>query len=163
MATRRQVSIPYLDKAESISTVSFYTTQAALAAENTTPGTGVIAALYAAINAVTLASPTGRIAGVSVSVAASIPTDDAAYNGNKFAIFWTDNVTGDKYQTSIPAIDPSAYNTVTGTKNIILTVASGGTTAIEDLVTAFEAANLSKDGNATTVRVIKKSSARQGG
>lgn len=162
MAIRRQVSIPFIDKAESISTVSFFTTEAALDADNAT-GLGVISALQGALSAMSLASVTGRIASVNHGASWAIPTNDSAYNGNKLTVFLKDSVTFDTYQMQIPAVNPASYNTPTGSKNVLLTVAEGGTTQTEDLVTAIEAAVLSKDGNAVTVLKITKSSKKQGG
>lgn len=163
MAVRRQASFVFLDKAESISTPSIYVSSAALVAQDAT-GTGVIATLKAALALISLATNVNVIASVERPAgSAPIPTDDAAYNGNKLTVFFRDTTTGDKYQMTIPAVDPGSYNTTTGTKTVILTVAEGGTTEIEDFVTAFEAAALSKDGNAVSVTKIVKSSARQGG
>lgn len=162
MATRRQASFSYLDKAESVSVISFYVAEADVDVDNAS-GAGEIATLQSKISAVTLSNNVGRSASVVRTTNAGIPTNDAAYNGNKMTVYLKDSTTGDKYQVTIPAVDPAAYNTVPGTRNVILAVADGGTTQIEELVTAIEATALSKDGNGVSVIKILKSSARQGG
>lgn len=162
MAIRRQVNLSYLDKAESTSVVGFYVSEASLDAENAT-GVGLVSALASAVNAVSLSNLTGRSTSVNRDSSATIPTNDAAYNGNKLTVYVKDSTTEDKYQITIPAVNPGAYNTATGTRNVLLTVAEGGTTQIEDLITAIEDGAISKDGNALLVLKIKKSSAKQGG
>lgn len=163
MTVRRQMSIPFLDKAESISTFSAYVASADLVTQDST-GLGKINTLKSSLALISLASVTNVIASVERPTAnPPIPSDDAAYNGNKLTVYFRDTVTGDKYHVTIPAVDPAAYNTALGTKNVLLTVAEGGTQTIEDFVTAFEDVVLSKDGNAVAVSSIKKSSARQGG
>jgi hypothetical protein len=162
-AVERFVELVYLDKAESTSNVGFYVDEASLDAENAT-GLGVISALAGAVDLISLASRTTRKTTVARNRSFVIPTDDAAYNGNKLTVYLKDLVTFDKFHVSIPAVDPASYNTLQGTKNVILLVADGGTTQIEGLVTAIEATGiLSKNGNQMQVLKIVKSSAKQGG
>lgn len=162
MPERRSFSINLIDKAESISPVSFYISTADFAAHNTDQSTGNVRDLASAIYALSLCEDFSEtLTNTNNSIAPTAPTDDQAYKSSKLIVFFTDNVTGDKYTMTMPGRDPAAYNTYPLSKDVILTVAAGGTAAIETFITEFQTTAKSKAGNAVTVSKISIAGRRQ--
>lgn len=153
--TNYVTTIGFLDKAETVSTVKLFVSESDAAAYVAAPtGAGAVNTLQTAIEALSIANIEREAGGVVQSYAPATPTDDQAYNSAKLTVFMADDVSGDKFRFSIPARNTANYNTFPGTKNVILTVALGGTAAVEALVTAAEATVISENGNALTVKRI---------
>jgi hypothetical protein len=84
------------------------------------------------------------------------PTDDDAYRQAKLVVNSQDVGNGDFHTNEIPVRDITKFNTYPKTKDVILTVAAGGTAAIEAYVAAFNACARSEStGNLLTVLEIK--------
>lgn len=163
MPERYSCGASFLDKSQKTSVFEAYVTEAAAIAFATDPtAAGAVRGILDAVEALSLAEVSREQAGVDVTpLLVSIPSDDQAYNSSKIKVYFTDNVTGDKYAHTIPARDTAAYNTQPGTKLVILTVAQGGTAEIEALITAYNTNVRSKDGNAVTVTKIEVAGGRQ--
>lgn len=132
--------ISFVDKAVAPSTVQYNVDATDAIADVTDPTTGAVATLNAAIAAVSLLAVTATQSGEKDKAAApTIPTDDQAYRSSKLTIFYHDTTTGKPETLTIPGRNPAKYNTYPRSKNVILTVAAGGTAEIEALVTAFNA------------------------
>jgi len=156
------VSISFRDKAKSVSNTGINISDAD-AINFVTDQTGAGAEWIAAVAALSLASVIGSQGGITDPAASpTTPTDDNAYNSSKLTVFYHDTVNGRKQRFSIPARDAAHFNTYPASKNVILTVAAGGTAQIETLVTKTQAC-LSEDGNAILVDQIVISGGRQGG
>ena len=156
-------SITFRDKAKAVSTTSANFSDAA-AVSFVTDQTGAIATWIAAVAALSKATVIGSRGGIEDAAANPVlPTADDAYNSSKLTVFYHDTTTGKKQRFSIPARDISKFNTYPASKNVILTIALGGTAEIEALVTATNAGVLSEDGNAVAVDQIVISGGRQGG
>jgi len=133
-------SISFVDKADKPSTVQYFVDAADAIDDVTDPTTGAIADLNAAIAAVSLLAVTGTAGGERDAAASpTLPTDDQAYRSSKLTVFYHDTTTGKPGTRSIPGRNTAKYNTYPRSKNVILTVAAGGTAEIETLVTAFNA------------------------
>jgi|SRR5690349_17839452 len=156
-------TVSFVDKAKKPSSVALPIGAADLAGWISHPTTGPVADLFGAINAMTLLTQTARrVASELPSIDPAYPTDDNAYRSSKLTVFCFDGTTGAKSHFSIPGRDATKYTTYPGTKDVILTVADGGTAATEALVTAIQAAVYSEDGNLVTVRSIVVAGANQG-
>jgi hypothetical protein len=158
-------SISFVDKANKPATVRYNVDAADAITEVTTPGTGAIADLNATISPLSLLTVVKTSGGVASKAASpTLPTDDQAYRSSKLTVFFHDTTTGKKETNTIPGRDPAHYNTLPGTPNVILTVAAGGTSQIEDFVTAWNATVRSSNSphNNVTVDQIKVSGRRQG-
>lgn len=115
-----------------------------------------------AVLGVTLLTNVGtRVENADAAINPAPPTDDQAYRSSKLMVFYHDGTTGSKFHYSIGGRDTTKYNTYPGTKDVILTVAAGGTSAIEALVTATNA-GLTPDGGAAVVDQIVVAGGRQG-
>lgn len=157
--------ISFVDKANKPATVKYNVTSANAIANATDPTTGNIADLNADIEALSLLTVTATGSRTSDAAAApTLPTDDQAYRSSKLTVFFHDTTTGKKETVTIPGRDPAAYNTLPGTANVILTVAAGGTTQVEDFVTDWTSTARSSNvpHNAVAVDQIKVSGRRQG-
>jgi hypothetical protein len=158
-------SISFIDKANKPSSVRYNVDAADAIADVTDPTTGNVADLNAAIAPLSLLTVVKTAAGVQDKAASpAIPTDDQAYRSSKLTIFFHDTTTGKKETNTIPGRNPANYNTLPGTKNVILTVAAGGTSQVEDLVTAWNATVRSSNSPHNNVQVdqIKVSGRNQG-
>lgn len=165
MPERFKAGVSFKDKANSDSTVEWYTNEAALLAYATNPANpGLIHDLQDAIAAMSLATMTKEFARVEdAALIPILPTDDQAYNSSKLAITYVDDVTGDTYTSTIPARNPANYNTAPGTKVVLLTVAQGGTAQTEALVAAWNTGARTKGGNPSTILRIQIAGRKQGG
>ena len=156
------VSVTFRDKARSPSNTGINIADAD-AISFVTDQTGAGADWVAAVAAVSLAAVVGTQGGITDPAASpTTPTDDNAYNSSKLTVFYHDTTNGRKQRFSVPARNAAKFNTFTNSKNVILTVAGGGTAEIEALVTATQACK-SEDGNAILVDQIVISGGRQGG
>ena len=95
-----------------------------------------------------------RVQNVDAAINPAAPTDDQAYRSSKLIIFYHDATSGGKFHYSIGGRDTTKYNTYPASKNVILTVAAGGTAAIEALVTATNAAKTPDGGNAVVDQIV---------
>lgn len=164
MPARFTANMSFVDKAKAVSVINLYFPQADVSGYVTTPVGNPISDVKAAIDGVSLGFNTQVSAGREELFTPTVyPTDDQAYNSSKLIIFFQDNVTAEKYTVTIPARDAAAYNTYPQSKNVILTIAAGGTAAIETLVTALQTNCLTKGGNAFTITEIQVAGRRQGG
>jgi chemotaxis response regulator CheB len=164
MPVQYNASETFVDKANKPSTFEVQVA-AADALQYVTDQTGPVNALFSAVAAVSLATRVKSASGAQeLSVSVSLPTDDEAYRSAKLAILYHSTTTGKKYQCTIPARDPADYNTSPGTKNVILTVAAGGTAAIQTLVTDFQATVVAPfpDGGSVLIDQIVIASRNQG-
>lgn len=126
-----------------------------------TDGSGPVDDWITAAAAMSLATVTSKgVAREVTPVSPVLPTDDDAYNSAKLTIFYHDTTNGKKFRYSIGARDKSKFNTAPRSKNVILTVAGGGTTQTEALVTATEA-GVSPDGGDILVDAIVISGGKQ--
>jgi hypothetical protein len=155
-------TIGILDKANTVSTIKLFVSEADAADYVATP-TGAVAVntLQSAVEALSIGNVERESGGVVQSYSPATPTDDQAYNSAKLTVFMADATSGDKFRFSIPARNTANYNTFPGTKNVILTIALGGTAAVEALVTAAEATVISENGNSMTVQRIVISGRKQ--
>jgi hypothetical protein len=120
-------------------------------------GTSVVDALLAKTAALSKGFMThvGVTAGVD-TFPIVLPTADDAYRQSKLVVTSQDVGNGDFHTNEIPVRDITKFNTYPRTKDVILTVAAGGTTAIEDYITAFNACARSEaTGNLLVVLEIK--------
>lgn len=163
MPTRRQAAVNLIDKAESISSVQFYIADADFITHNADSSAGPIRDLFTAVYDLSLAEDFSEtLLNTNQSIAPAAPTDDQAYKSSKLIVFFTDNVTGDKYTVTVPARDPGAYNTFPLSKDVNLGApAAGGTTQIQTFVTRFNLTARSKAGNAVTIQKISIAGRRQ--
>lgn len=117
--------------------------------------------LVATLGVTLLVNGGTRVENVDAAINPTPPTDDQAYRSSKLMVFYHDGTSGKKYHYSIGGRDPSKYNTSPRSKDVILTIAAGGTAAIEALVTATNA-GLTPDGGAAVVDKILVAGGRQG-
>jgi hypothetical protein len=156
------LSISFRDKANSVSTTELNFVNAD-AITYITGGSGPMDDWGDAVAALSLGTEIRRAAERRLTpVSPSLPTDDNAYNSAKLTVFYHDTTTGKPYRYQIPARKAAAYNTYPGTKNVILTIALGGTAQVEALVTATEA-GVSPTGGAIAVDSIVISGGKQSG
>lgn len=163
MPVEVSASITFIDKQAKTSVVSLPFTQAEIEAWAAAPGAaGVVHDWAVAVEGVSL----GTVAQTSTTTANNAitptpPTDDQAYRSAKLMVLYHDATSGKKFRFTIPARDTAAYNTYPRSKEVILTVAAGGTAAIEALVTAVNAAH-TPDGGVAVVDSIVIAGGRQG-
>jgi len=162
MAVTHPISISLKDKANTISTTGLWGTLAQIKEYADTPGAGDVFDWFAAVANLSLSNVTRQAAATEEFNDVPIPTDDNAYNSSKLTVFWAAPTTEEKGHFSIPARDAGGFNTYPGTKDVILTVALGGTAAIEALVAATEVLK-SQSGAAIVVRQIVIAGAKQSG
>jgi len=155
----------FIDKANKSSTFEV-AVAASDALDYVTDQTGLVNTLFSAVAAMSLATRSASTAGAKeTSVDPDLPTDDEAYRSAKLAILYHSTTTGKKYQVTIPARNPSAYNTTPGTKNVILAgVLGGGTAETAALITDFESAVIAPypDGGSVNIDQIVIASRAQG-
>lgn len=164
MPSKFTANLSLVDKSNAVSVVQLYVIQADASAYVTNPVGNPITTLVDAIKAVSLDAKTQVSVGrEELFTPVTVPTDDQAYNSSKLIVYFQDSVTADKYTLTIPARDASKYNTYPNSKDVILTVAAGGTLEIETLVTELQAKARTKNGNAFTVSKIQIAGRRQGG
>lgn len=150
-----QTSIGFYDKSGHVSTLVVPVSETDASDYLADPtGTDAVNMLQTAIEALSLANVAREAGGVVQTYEPAAPTDDQAYNSSKLTVFMADGTSGDRLSFSIPARNPTNYNTYPLSKDVILTIALGGTSAVEALVTAANATVLSENGNSMTVRKI---------
>lgn len=159
MASRTSVhcSLGFVDKATQPSTFEFYASTTALLAYVTAPAAaGSIRNLFDAAEAMTLLNKRSENATrTDFTFPTVYPTDDQAYRSSKLLITWQDVTTGKFGQSTIPGRDPASYNTYPRSKDVILTVAEGGTAETEAFMNAFNNAARSDVGNLVNILEIK--------
>ncbi len=159
MASRSaaHVSLGLVDKAALPTTFEFWTSTAANLAYQTNPvAAGAVRDLLDAALAMTLLNKTGeRATRIDYEFPTVYPTDDQAYRSSKLLITWQDVVTGQFGTSTLPGRDPAAYNTYPRSKDVILTIAQGGTAQTEAFFNAFETGARSDLGNLLTILEIK--------
>lgn len=138
LANYKEASITFVDKAKKTSNTSLYANEAQVAAYNTDPTAGDIQGWFGAIATVSLLNVQRQAAIAEQINITALPTDDQAYRSAKLMVFFHDPTTDDRGHFQVPGRDPSKYNTYPGTKDVILTVAAGGTAEIEALITATQ-------------------------
>lgn len=151
------ISQTFRDKANKTSDTSWIVSRTALESYVADPTVaGSVRNLFDAVEAMsllTLESESAALQGNEYPTA--LPTDDQAYRSSKLEITM-DSVGADYSMTrTIPGRDPAAYNTLPGTDIVALTIGTGGTAAVESLVTAINNAVRDPFGNQVTVRQIK--------
>jgi len=139
MAESREASITFVDKANKPSNTGLYLSLAQVTEYNTDQTSGDAFDWFAAVATVSLLPVVRQAASAVETNLSALPTDDQAYRSSKLRVLYHDATTDKKGNFQIPGRDPSQYNTYPGTKNVILTVAAGGTAAIEALVAATQA------------------------
>lgn len=155
-------SMTFKDKADTPSSTELNFANAD-AVTYVTGGSGPMDAWFDAVAAVSLGTLVRSAAERRLTpVNPALPTDDNAYNSAKLTVFYHDTVTGKPYRYQVPARNPAAYNTYPRSKNVILTIALGGTAAIEALVAATED-GVSPTGGAIVVDEIVISGGKQSG
>lgn len=162
MPVHYAAAMTFKDKADSSSSLELDFANAD-AVTYVTGGSGPIDDFFDAVVAVS----TGTLVRSSAErrltpVSPVLPTGDNDYNSAKLTVFYHDTTTGKPYRYSIPCRNPAAYNTSPRSKDVILTVALGGTAAIEALVAATEA-GVSPTGGAILVDSIVISGGKQSG
>jgi len=164
MPARYTANISFLDKAETVSVVQIYASLVDTADFVTDPTANPITDVANAIAALSYGAKTQIRAGrEELFVPVVTPTDDQAYNSSKLIVYFQDDVTAEKYTLTIPARNPAKYNTYPGSKDVIMTLAAGGTAEIDAFITQFETKALSKDGNAVSITKIQIAGRKQGG
>lgn len=153
MAESHEASITLIDKAAKTSSTSINATLAQVTEYNTDQTAGDIFDFFAAVANLSLMNVQRQSASAIETNLQPLPTDDQAYRSSKLRVFYHDATTDRKFNIQVPGRDPAAYNTYPRSKNVILTVAAGGTAAIEALVTAMQALK-TPDGNAIVVDEI---------
>jgi len=138
MSITREVGMTFIDKANKPSSTSVNASQAQAGAYNTTPGAGDIFDWFAAMAELSLGNVQRQAAGPVETNLTTPPTDDNAYRSAKLNVFFHDATIDRKGRFQVPARDASKFNTSPGSKNVILTVADGGTAEIEALVSATQ-------------------------
>ncbi len=161
MALTYPVSISLLDKSESTSTTSINANETQISDHLTDPSSGSIFNWFAAVANLSLSEVVSQQAAINESNVVAAPTDDDAYNSAKLTVFYHDATTDRKYRHTVPARDKAAYNTYPKSKNVILTIAAGGTAQIEALVSAVNGL-YTPDGHLAVVDNIVISGGRQG-
>jgi len=163
MAIGHSIGISLLDKAVKTTTAEVTVVEADITDWIADPSAaGVAHDWFAAVYGVTLLTLADeRVIVNQPSIAAVPPTDDQAYRSAKLVVFYHDNTTGGKFHYSIGGRDTTKYNTYPRSKNVILTVAAGGTAAIEALVTATNALH-TPDGGVAVVDQIVVGGGKQG-
>lgn len=161
MPVNYPASMTFLDKANKSSSTELNFANAD-AITYVTGGSGPIDDWFDAMEAISLGTLTRKASERRVTTAVpALPTDDDAFNSAKLTVFYYDTTTGKKYRFQIPARNKAAYNVLPATKNVILTVAAGGTAQIEALVTAT-IAGVSPTGGDIAVSQIVISGGKQG-
>lgn len=159
MASRSayHVSVGYVDKATLPSTFEFWTSAAGNLAYQTNPAVaGIVRDLIDAANDMTLLTKRSeQVSRFDYTFPTVYPTDDQAYRSSKLLVTWQDTVTGKFGTTTLPGRDPAKYNTYPRSKDVILTVAEGGTAATEAFFNAFNVGARSDVGNIVSILEIK--------
>ena len=96
-----------------------------------------------------------RMTGALIVTDAVAPTANDAIRSSKLALSMKDKVNGRLFTETIPCRDSSKYNLAPHSKDLLLSVAAGGTAATEALVVAVNTTALSVDGNSVTLISIK--------
>jgi len=156
-------SVTFKDKANLPASVSLHFPEASVIAFATDPtASGGIKDTMDSIAALSLLTSVKREGTAQLtSIAPALPTDDQAYRSSKLIVYYYDDVTGRNYSFTIPGRNPAKYNTAPGTKTVLLTVAGGGTTEIETLVSNLNLYAQSQDGNSITVTRIEIAGGKQ--
>lgn len=160
MAESHEASITLIDKAAKTSNTSINASLAQVEEYNTDQTSGDIFDWFAAIANLSLMEVQRQAASAIETNLTALPTDDQAYRSSKLRVFMHDPTTDRKYNFQVPGRDPAAYNTYPRSKNVILTVAAGGTAAIEALVSATQAL-YTPDGNHPVVDEIVVAGGKQ--
>jgi len=153
MAESHEASISLVDKAGKTSNTSLFLSLAQVTEYNTDQTSGDAFDWFAAVANLSLMNVVRQSAAAVETNLTGLPTDDNAYRSAKLRVLYHDPTTDKKGNFQIPGRDAGAFNTYPGTKNVILTVAAGGTAAIEALVTATQAL-YTADGNHPVVDQI---------
>lgn len=126
-----------------------------------TDGSGPVASWIAAVQGMTLGTTGSKgVSRIVTPVSPAPPTDDNAYNSAKLTVFYHDATSGKKFRYSIGCRDATKFNTYPRSKNVILTIAAGGTAATESLVTTSNA-GVTPDGGVVVVDEIVISGGKQ--
>lgn len=153
MAESHEASLTLIDKAGETSSLGINASLAQVGEYNTDQTAGDIFDFFAAVANMSLLNVQRQSASAVETNLTPLPTDDQAYRSSKLRVFYHDATTDRKFNFQIPGRDPAAYNTYPRSKNVILTVAAGGTAATEALVSAAQALK-TPDGNAVVVDQI---------
>jgi len=153
MAETHEASISLLDKANKTSNTSLFASLAQVGEYNDDQTTGDIFDWFAAVANLSLLNVTKQSASANQINLGTLPADDQAYRSSKLRVLYHDATTDKRGNFQIPGRNPAAYNTYPGTKNVILTIALGGTAAVEALVAATQALKTA-DGNPVVVDQI---------
>lgn len=110
--------------------------------------------LVAVLGCTLLTNVGTRVQNTDAAINPAPPTDDQAYRSSKLTVFYHDATSGGKFHFSIPGRDTTKYNTYPRSKDVILTIAAGGTAAIEALITATNAGKTPDGGNAVVDQIV---------
>jgi len=161
MAIKYPVTITLVDKAVKPSTVGdLYANEAQLTDYIDDPSAGDLFNWFAAVANLSLAEVTRQGVSVEEKNVVVPPTDDNAYNSAKLKVFWRDATNDITGSFTVPARDAGAFNTYPRTKDVILTIAAGGTAQVEALVSRTNAL-YSALGGAVSVTSIVIAGGRQ--
>jgi hypothetical protein len=153
MAEQHEASITFIDKAGKTSNTGLYLSLGQVTEYNTDQTAGDAFDWFAAMAELSLLPVVKQSASASETNLTPLPTDDSAYRSSKLRVFYHDPTTDVKGNFQLPGRDPSQFNTYPRSKEVILTVAAGGTAAIEALVAATQAL-YTKDGHHPVVDQI---------
>jgi hypothetical protein len=160
VTTRRAypISASFIDKAMQPTSFQTYASASDVTDYNADPtlNTKGIRKLIDSVVALSIATKVSeQVTNQGIEFPTSVPTDDQAYRSSKLEISYQDTVTGKWYTNTVPARNTAKYNTFPRSKDVILTVAEGGTTEIETFVANFNAVAKSELGNACVIKEIK--------
>jgi len=153
MAESHEASITLVDKAGKTSNTSLNASLAQVTEYNTDQTAGDIFDWFVAVSNMSLMETRRQAASAVQTNLTALPTDDNAYRSAKLRVLYHDPTTDKPGNFQIPGRNAGAFNTYPGTKNVILTVAAGGTAATEALVAATQAL-YTPDGNHPVVDQI---------
>jgi len=113
--------------------------------------TNALADLLAAVDALTLLNRTRtNVGAITIPIVTDLPTNKDAQREQKMQIKYADDVTGKKYQVTLPGIDRTIV-AQQGTDKVDFV----GVTEVATLVTEMEANYLTELGNALTVYDVR--------